>query len=78
MLTNGRSDDDVQQNAHSLKLKGVQIYSLGIGEKANEAQLLQLASGPKFMFPSGFKLSDTIVSRIKQGLCRDEGMNRAV
>ena len=75
MLTNGRSDDDVQQKAHSLKLKGVQIYSLGVGEKASEAQLLQLASGPKVMFPSGLKLSDTIISRIKQDVFQCEGKN---
>ena len=74
VLTSGQTDNDVQEKAHGLRLKGVRIYSVGVGKKTNEALLLQLASDPKFMFPSGLKLSDTIISRIKQDFCQDKGI----
>lgn len=49
VITNGKSQDNVEEPAIALRRAGVTVFAVGIKD-ANKAELLKMASYPKFVF----------------------------
>lgn len=68
-MTDGISQDNVVVPATSLKQKGVEVFSLGIGSKFRRLQLQQMASSPAHVFTAGFRKLSTVLGAIKNKAC---------
>ena len=69
IITDGISQDNVLVPANSLKQKGVEIFSLGIGKKFRRLQLQQMASSPSHVFTAGFRRLSSVLAAIKNKAC---------
>lgn len=49
LITDGKSDDPVEEEAHILRSMGVEVFVIGIGD-ISMLELLQIAGTPKRMF----------------------------
>lgn len=49
LITDGKSDDDVEEEAYALRSMGVEVFAIGIGD-IRMLELLQIAGTPKRMF----------------------------
>ncbi|XP_072370949.1 collagen alpha-1(XIV) chain-like isoform X2 [Scyliorhinus torazame] len=71
LLTDGKSQDDVNSSAHSLKNAGVEIFAVGV-KNADEAELKQIASDPLELHLHNvqeFSLLDSLSGRLTKILC---------
>uniref|UniRef100_A0A7M4EDF1 Collagen type XX alpha 1 chain n=1 Tax=Crocodylus porosus TaxID=8502 RepID=A0A7M4EDF1_CROPO len=71
LLTDGKSQDDANQPAQTLKNLGVEIFAIGV-KNADEAELRQVASEPLELTVYNvldFPLLGSLVSRLTQVLC---------
>ncbi|XP_041060745.1 collagen alpha-1(XIV) chain-like [Carcharodon carcharias] len=71
LLTDGKSQDDVNSSAQSLKNAGVEIFAVGV-KNADEAELKQIASDPLELHVHNvleFSLLDTLSDRLTKILC---------
>ncbi|XP_019365652.1 PREDICTED: collagen alpha-1(XX) chain [Gavialis gangeticus] len=71
LLTDGKSQDDANQPAQTLKNLGVEIFAIGV-KNADEAELRQVASEPLELTVYNvldFPLLSSLVSRLTQVLC---------
>lgn len=69
ILTDGISQDNVVQPARSLKRKGIELFSLGIGNKFRRLQLQQMASSPSHVMTAGFRKLSTVLAALKHRVC---------
>ena len=69
ILTDGISQDNVVQPARSLKRKGIELFSLGIGNKFRSLQLQQMASSPSHVMTAGFRKLSTVLAALKDRVC---------
>lgn len=63
------SQDNVVIPARSLKRKGVEVFSLGIGNKFRRVQLQQMASSPSHVLTANFGKLSTILAALKHRAC---------
>uniref|UniRef100_UPI00398F75D5 collagen alpha-1(XIV) chain-like n=1 Tax=Pristiophorus japonicus TaxID=55135 RepID=UPI00398F75D5 len=71
LLTDGKSQDDVNSSAQSLKNAGVEIFAIGV-KNADEAELKQIASDPLELHVHNvleFSLLDSLSDRLTKILC---------
>ncbi|XP_067904374.1 collagen alpha-1(XIV) chain-like isoform X2 [Heterodontus francisci] len=71
LLTDGKSQDDVNSSAQSLKSAGVEIFAVGV-KNADEAELKQIASEPLELHVHNvleFSLLDSLSDRLTKILC---------
>ncbi|XP_032897317.1 collagen alpha-1(XIV) chain-like isoform X1 [Amblyraja radiata] len=71
LLTDGKSQDDVNSSAQSLKNAGVEIFAIGV-KNADEAELKQIASDPLDLHMYnvlGFDLLDSLSDKLSKILC---------
>ncbi|XP_078275198.1 LOW QUALITY PROTEIN: collagen alpha-1(XIV) chain-like [Rhinoraja longicauda] len=71
LLTDGKSQDDVNSSAQSLKNAGVEIFAIGV-KNADKAELKQIASDPLDLHVYnvlGFNLLDSLSDRLTKILC---------
>ncbi|XP_074051889.1 collagen alpha-6(VI) chain-like isoform X1 [Macrotis lagotis] len=69
VLTDGRSQDDVAKAAEDLRNKGIDIYSLGIGD-VNEQELIQISgTADKKLTVNSFDELEKIKKRIVRNIC---------
>ena len=69
ILTDGISQDNVVQPARSLKRKGIELFSLGIGNKFRRLQLQQMASSSSHVMTAGFRKLSTVLAALKHRVC---------
>lgn len=73
VLTDGRSQDEVAQAAENLRHKGIDIYSVGIGD-VDDQQLIQITgSANKKLTVHNFDELKKIKKRIIRNICTSEG-----
>ncbi|XP_034643663.1 collagen alpha-1(XX) chain isoform X3 [Trachemys scripta elegans] len=71
LLTDGKSQDDANQSAQTLKNMGIEIFAIGV-KNADEAELRQVASEPLELTVYNvldFPLLSSLVSRLTRVLC---------
>ncbi|XP_072412744.1 collagen alpha-1(XIV) chain-like [Chiloscyllium punctatum] len=71
LLTDGKSQDDVNSSAQSLKNAGVEIFAIGV-KNADVAELKQIASDPLELHVHNvleFSLLDSLSNRLTKILC---------
>uniref|UniRef100_A0A8D0HJ24 Collagen alpha-1(XX) chain n=1 Tax=Sphenodon punctatus TaxID=8508 RepID=A0A8D0HJ24_SPHPU len=71
LLTDGKSQDDANPSAQTLKNMGVEIFAIGV-KNADEAELQQVASEPLDLMVYNvldFPLLSSLVSRLNRVLC---------
>ncbi|XP_067410193.1 collagen alpha-1(XX) chain [Emydura macquarii macquarii] len=71
LLTDGKSQDDANLSAQSMKNMGIEIFAIGV-KNADEAELRQVASEPLELTVYNvldFPLLGSLVSRLTQVLC---------
>ncbi|XP_051887631.1 collagen alpha-1(XIV) chain-like [Pristis pectinata] len=71
LLTDGKSQDDVNSSAQSLKNAGVEIFAIGV-KNADEAELKQIASDPLELHVYNvldFSLLDSLSDKLPKILC---------
>ena len=69
ILTDGISQDNVVPAATSLKRKGIEVFSLGIGKKFRRLQLQQMASSPSHVMTAGFRKLSTVLAALQYRAC---------
>ncbi|KAJ8004900.1 hypothetical protein DPEC_G00141090 [Dallia pectoralis] len=72
VITDGKSQDNVQLHALELQKRGITLYAIGIGYGADKKQLKEIATKPdnQHLFSvSGFEALQGISQSIVQGLC---------
>ena len=58
--------------SQGMKNKGVTVYALGVGNKAARAELLEISSGPQYVFSSSsFEELQKLVSLLTREFCED-------
>uniref|UniRef100_F7C3U7 Collagen type VI alpha 6 chain n=1 Tax=Ornithorhynchus anatinus TaxID=9258 RepID=F7C3U7_ORNAN len=73
VLTDGQSQDEVAQAAEDLRNKGIDIYSLGVGQ-VNDQQLIQISgSAKKKLTVDNFSELDKIKKRVVRDVCTSGG-----
>lgn len=73
VLTDGRSQDEVAQAAEELRHKGVDIYSVGIGD-VDDQQLLQITgTAEKKLTVQNFDELKKVKKRIVRNICTSGG-----
>lgn len=73
VLTDGKSQDDVAQDAEDLRNKGIDIYSVGIGE-VDDQQLIQITGDAnKKLTVHNFDELRKIKKRIVRNICTQGG-----
>eukprot|EP00062_Callorhinchus_milii_P002746 gi/632939945/ref/XP_007883673.1/ PREDICTED: collagen alpha-1(XX) chain [Callorhinchus milii] len=71
LLTDGKSQDNVNPSAQRLKNAGVEVFAIGV-KNANEAELKQIASDPLELhvhYVFDFRFLDSLSDRLKKILC---------
>lgn len=71
VMSDGESEDAVDEPSKALRDQGITIFSLGIGNKINKQQLNIIATDPDsdHVFTSGFNELSSVVSSIEQKAC---------
>lgn len=73
VLTDGQSQDEVAQAAEDLRRKGIDIYSVGIGD-VNDQQLIQITgSASKKVTVHNFDELQKVKKRISRNICTSGG-----
>ena len=72
VMTDGVSNDAVDQPAKAVRDSGVTIYSLGIGKNYDMKQLQEMASDPDsdHVFTADFTQLDPVIQQIKNQACK--------
>ncbi|XP_066100764.1 collagen alpha-6(VI) chain [Saccopteryx bilineata] len=73
VLTDGQSQDDVAQAAEDLRRKGIDIYSVGIGD-VDDQQLIQITgTASKKLAVDNFDELSKVKKRVIRNICTTEG-----
>ncbi|XP_066207920.1 collagen alpha-6(VI) chain [Saccopteryx leptura] len=73
VLTDGQSQDDVAQAAEDLRRKGIDIYSVGIGD-VDDQQLIQITgTASKKLTVDNFDELSKVKKRVIRNICTTEG-----
>ncbi|EDO26650.1 predicted protein, partial [Nematostella vectensis] len=71
VLTDGKAHDSVAEPAKALRDIGIEIYSIGVGESYDKAELDAIATDPdaSHVFSVDFKNMNSIVSTLDARIC---------
>lgn len=72
VLTDGQSNDDVGPPSQELRDSGCSVFSVGMGENFNTAELKQIATDPdsQHVFKAKFEDLDSIADTIVDTVCK--------
>ena len=68
-MTDGKSQDSVVRPSRDLRNAGVSILALGIGRRARQSELNQMAMNRRHVFIADFRNLHRVVSSIKRTAC---------
>lgn len=72
LITDGKSDDEVEDEAYILRSMGVEVFAIGIGD-AHDLELLQIAGTPKRMFTvQNFDDLEEIRQKVIKAICQSK------
>lgn len=72
VMTDGRSQDNVQRPSQRLRRREVKIFSVGIGKRYSMGQLLQMSGNRRNVFTADFRNLGSVVRAVKQKACKGE------
>ena len=70
LLTDGVSQDRVDEPASRTKATGAEVFAIGLGQKYRRIQLLQMATDQNHVFTVSFSLLMSIILRLKNQVCQ--------
>lgn len=72
LITDGESQDDVEEAAHQLKALGIEVFAIGIGN-VHDLELLQITGTPERLFTvQDFSVLEKIKQKVVDTICESK------